>query len=170
MPIQHPCENIPLEAGHFIAGFVDGEGNFFVSIRQCKDYLTKWKFSLTFSLGNNDRVVLNYCQKYLGCGKIRESRPGFFILEVNNLMLLKQQILPFFQRFQFRSNKKRREFRIFQLLLRELHKGPILCKPRLLRFLKYREQLGRCRKERWTHTDEIILPTFCFQNTLLLTD
>ena len=165
MPLNLRPEQVPIEAGHFIAGFTDGEGSFYVSVRERTDYACGWKFSLNFNISQNDVSVLLYCQRFLGCGTVRSTRPGKFVYEVSNLEHLERYILPFFQRFQFRSVKKRREFRVFQILLRDFkeYNGPISTLPRLERFLKLRKLLGQFRTERNTNTDEIILESFVCQ-------
>ena len=164
MPLNLSPEQIPPDAGHFIAGFTDGEGSFYTSVRRRTDYSTGWKFSLNFNISQNDKVVLHYCQKYLGCGNIRTTRPGKYVLEVEDLELIRRRIIPFYRRFQFRSVKKRREFRVFQLMLRDfLTHGPIVTRPQLNRFLKLRRILGQYREARNINTNEDILNTFVCQ-------
>lgn len=168
MPLNLRPEQIPNEAGHFIAGFTDGEGCFYLTARKRTDYACGWKFSLSFNISQNDKTVLLYCQKFLGCGSIRESRPGKHVLEVSDLQHIETYIIPFFKRFQFRSVKKRREFRVFQVVLRELlTNGTMNTLSRLLLFLHRRKLLGELREDRSRNTDEVILTSFiCQENKL----
>lgn len=164
MPLNLRPEQVPIEAGHFIAGFTDGEGNFSFTGRKREDSPCGWKFSLCFNISQNDKTVLLYCQKFLGCGSVRENRPGKFVFEVASLEHIEKYILPFFQRFQFRSVKKRREFRVFQVMVRDfLTHGTITTLPRLLHFLKLRKLLGELREERNKNPDEVILASFVCQ-------
>jgi len=147
--------------GNYVAGFVDGEGSFYTSIRFIPDSKTKWRFSLNFAIGNNDKRVLEFCRAHLCCGNIRTVDSKKFLFEVSNLFLLDQNIIPFFKQFQFVSNKKRHEFRVFQLLVHFLKEETIDSMPKLTRFLYLRKLLSRHRSERSSYSDDFILKTFC---------
>ena len=70
---------VPPEKGHYIAGFVDGEGSFYISARKRTDYPSGWRFELHFNVSNQDLAVLEICRKYLGCGTIRQTRPASWL-------------------------------------------------------------------------------------------
>nr|YP_009106638.1 putative site-specific DNA endonuclease [Dicloster acuatus]YP_009106657.1 putative site-specific DNA endonuclease [Dicloster acuatus]AIT95464.1 putative site-specific DNA endonuclease [Dicloster acuatus]AIT95471.1 putative site-specific DNA endonuclease [Dicloster acuatus] len=161
MPKIYDIKKVPPEKGYYIAGFVDGEGSFFLTARPRKDYSSGWKFSGHFNVSNSDKLVLEICRKYLGCGKIRESRQGFYTLEVSSRVLLKRFILPFFRRFGFLSNKKKHEFQVFQKTLQLLEHG-IHTQNDLENILVLRTRLNEFRKKRITHSDDIIRETFVF--------
>ena len=155
----HDIKQVPPEKGYYIAGFVDGEGSFFISARSRNDYFSGWKFSGHFNIGNSDRQILEICKKYLGCGKIRESRQGFYTLEVSDRHLFKNFVFPFFQRFGFLSNKKKHELQIFKKALQLVETG-IHTQTDLETLLALRKQLNQFRKTRITHSDSVILETF----------
>jgi len=152
---------VPPEKGYYIAGFVDGEGSFFISARKRTDYPRGWRFELHFNVSNQDIAVLEICRKYIGCGTIRKTRPGFYTLEVENRRTLGEFIIPFFKRFGFLSNKKRAEFRIFQEAFALLENG-IGTRQQLDDLLRLRKQLNEFRNTRITNSDEIILASFQF--------
>nr|AAL34388.1 putative protein [Chlorosarcina brevispinosa]AIT94634.1 putative LAGLIDADG homing endonuclease [Chlorosarcina brevispinosa]AIT94646.1 putative LAGLIDADG homing endonuclease [Chlorosarcina brevispinosa] len=154
-------EQVPPDKGYYIAGFVDGEGSFYISARKRKDYSSGWKFTVHFNVSNADIAVLQVCKKYLGSGEIREPRPGFYVLEVTDKQKLKTFIVPFFKKFGFLSNKKKAEFRIFRQALRALE-GVIRSETELHDFLVLRQKLNQFRKTRITHVDAIILESFKF--------
>ncbi len=159
--LKDMTQKIPPEKGYYIAGFVDGEGSFYLTARRRKDYSSGWKFSAHFSLGNRDLSVLHVCKKYLRCGTIRETGGGFFVLEVADRKKLQEFLVPFFDRFQFLSNKKRAEFRFFQEAL-SLLENPISSSNQLKKLLALRCQLNQYRKVRAKNSDEIILESFVF--------
>jgi hypothetical protein len=152
---------VPVEKGYYIAGFVDGEGSFYVSARVRKDYPSSWKFALHFNVSNKDFAVLQVCKKYLGCGVIRESRAGFYTLEVQGRSVLRKFVVPFFRQYRFLSNKKRAEFRIFEEALAALEKG-IQTESQLKHFLFLRGKLNAFRQTRVKNTDELIYQSFIF--------
>lgn len=154
-------KQVPVDKGNYIAGFVDGEGSFYLSIRKRKDYKCKWKFTPSFTIGNNDIVILEICKQYFGCGSIRkpERRNGFYVYEVTDQELLERMIVPFFKRFRFLSSKKKHEFRVFQVILARVQQG-IKTTADLDEILALREELGKFRSDRFQNTDEIIRSTF----------
>ena len=154
-------KKVPVEKGNYIAGFVDGEGSFYISARKRTDYYSNWRFTVHFNVSNTDKTILEICKKYIGCGKVRESRPGFYTLEVENLDNIKTFVVPFFRKFGFLSNKKTKEFSVFRRALLLLE-NKIKTKQELSEFLKLRAQLNELRSTRVTNTDAIIYETFIF--------
>lgn len=159
MPKIHNIKHVPPDKGFYIAGFVDGEGSFYLTARPRKDYVSGWKFSAHFNVSNGDKQVLEVCKKYLGCGSIRETKKHFYTLEVSSRAVLKQFIIPFFRRFSFLSNKKKHEFQIFQTSLHLLEQG-ITTREELEAILTSRSKLNQFRKTRATHSDESIRENF----------
>lgn len=155
----HDIKQVPPKKGHYIAGFVDGEGSFFITARPRKDYFSGWKFSGHFNIGNSDLQVLEICRKYLGCGTIRKYRPNFYTLEIADRHLFKMFVFPFFKRFGFLSNKKKHELQIFKKALQLIENG-INTQKDLENLLALRKQLNEFRKTRITHTDAEIIETF----------
>lgn len=152
---------VPVDKGCYIAGFVDGEGSFYLSIRKREDYKCGWKFTPSFTIGNNDKVILEICKQHFGCGAIRnsDSRKGFYTYEVTDQELLETMIIPFFKRFRFLSSKKKHEFRVFQVLLTRV-KQDIKTTADLDEVLVLRKELGKFRSDRFKNTDEIIRSSF----------
>ena len=50
----------------------------------------------------------------MDCGTIRFKGDGVWMFEVNNLSAIRENVIPFFDRFGFLSAKKRRDFAIFK--------------------------------------------------------
>ena len=107
-------QKVPIEIGYYIAGFTDGEGSFNVSFRQRNDYRLPWKISLSFNISQKDRSILELFQSHLKCGTLRERKDGVVYYEVTNLKDLVDKIIPFFERYNFLSAKKKRDFKKFK--------------------------------------------------------
>ena len=105
--------SVPLELGHYLAGFADGEGSFNVSFRKRDDYVLPWKISLCFNISQKELEILKLFQTTLRCGTLRGRPDGVWYYEVNNLKDICIVIIPFFQRFPFLSEKKKRDFNKF---------------------------------------------------------
>ena len=136
--------------GYYIAGFVDGEGSFNLSIKRRKDYSDNWKITASFNVSQKDRVILSFVKKIIGCGTLRERKDGVVYYEVTNINSLYENIIPFFERFNFLSARKKSNFSIFREIVKKMYKKEHLTKSGLEEILKLREKLnqgiGRKRK------------------------
>ena len=104
---------VPQEIGWYLAGFTDGEGSFNVSFRPRADYGSPWKVSLCFNVSQRDSVILSLFKKHLECGTMRQRQDGVWYYEANNLLVIRENVIPFFRRFHFLSAKKKRDFAKF---------------------------------------------------------
>ncbi len=150
--------SIPEHLGYYLAGFVDGEGSFHVVFRPRQDYRIPWKVSLCFNISQKDCTVLNECKQTLGCGTIRQRADGVWYYEVNDIYAIRDNVIPFFERFEFRSVKKQRDFSKFKeiasVLLQERH----LSEEGIREILGIRESMNDGGKRKYT--DRLILDRF----------
>ena len=103
-------KNIPQEVGWYLAGFTDGEGSFNVSLKKVSDYKSKWKIEPSFNVSQRDFSNLIVFKKILGVGMIRKRKDGVFYFEIRNYRMLIERVIPFFDKFQFRSRSKIKNF------------------------------------------------------------
>ena len=104
---------IPQELGCYLAGFVDGEGSFNVSLRRKPDYQIKWQVVLSFNVSQRDLTNLLTLKEILGCGIIKKRKDGVYSLDITKPSDVILKVVPFFQRFSFRSGKAEKNFAIF---------------------------------------------------------
>lgn len=118
-------KEIPPSIGHYLAGFTDGEGSFNISFRPRSDYRQPWKISLCFNVSQRDKVILALFKRHLQCGTLRSRKDGVWYYEVNNLNSIRENVIPFFERFKFQSAKKKRDFskfvKVAQLMTDQKH-------------------------------------------------
>lgn len=119
--------NIPQSLGYYLAGFVDGEGSFNVSLRQKPDYHLKWQVVLSFNVSQRDKTNLNTLKEVLGCGIIKRRQDGVNSLDITTPSDVIFKVVPFFKCFSLRSEKAIRNFAIFckiaALMKQEKHKN-----------------------------------------------
>jgi len=143
-------KKIKPEIGHYIAGFVDGEGSFNVSVIQRGDYVDGWKITASFNVSQKDRVILAFIKHTLGCGRLRTRKDGVVYYEVTSIDPLIDKVIPFFKKFGFRSSYKKKNFSIFTqivyLMSKKEHLQPEGLKHILLLREKLNEGRGRTRK------------------------
>lgn len=147
-------KKIDPKLGFYLAGFADGEGSFNVSIIRRPDYQSGIKFLLSFNVSQRDRVILALMKKILRCGHLRERKDGVVYFEVNNINSLKNNVVPFFERFHFLSANKKRNFSIFKKIVEMINNGNHLHKEGTQEILKLREELnkGKGRKRKYDFT------------------
>jgi hypothetical protein len=146
--------SVPDDSGHYIAGFTDGEGSFNVSLRKRNDHVLGWQIAPSFNVSQRDLPILEFLHSTFGCGTIRMRRDGVGYFEVRNLREIATRVIPFFERFQIRSESKQRNFLIFRRIIRILRQGP-LSEDILREAVMLRETLNDCRgrKRKYAATD-----------------
>ena len=97
----------------FIVGFCDGEGSLHVSLRPRADYENGWKVSLCFNITQKEKPILARIKSFFGCGTLRERNDNVWYYEVNNLLMIKRRIIPFFKTYNFRTIKNLNRFQGF---------------------------------------------------------
>jgi hypothetical protein len=109
--------SIPHEKAYYIVGFADGEGSFNTSFRVRNDFLIGWKITPVFNISQKEKTILALIKRYLKCGTIRFRSDGVWAFEVENRTSLHGTIIPFFKKFRFLSEKKKKDFQRFQKIL-----------------------------------------------------
>jgi hypothetical protein len=140
----------PPRMGHYLAGFTDGEGSFNVSFRSRGDYQFPWKISLCFNISQRDPVILALFKRHLRCGTLRQRQDGVWYYEVNNLAAILGNVIPFFERFEFLSSKKKRDFAKFRQLAKLIEEGRHLTREGVEEILEIRRQMNDGGKRRYS--------------------
>ena len=144
---------IPDRIGYYFAGFVDGEGSFHLSFRRRHDYKLPWKVSLCLNVSQKDKVILALLKRHLKCGTIRYKSDDVWMFEVNNLIAIHENVIPFFKQFGFLSAKKKRDFAIFRRMAELMNKGAHLAKPGIVELLELRREMNDGGKRKYTEQE-----------------
>lgn len=143
-------KRIPPEVGHYLAGFADGEGSFIVSLRQRPDHTLGWQVVLTFNVAQKESYILSQFKRYLGCGRLQERKDGVFYYVCANPQSIQERVIPFFKRFEFRSQRKKKHFALFCRIVEKVSSKEHLTSVGLNEIIQLREELnvgrGRTRK------------------------
>jgi LAGLIDADG endonuclease len=139
----------------YIAGYVDGEGSFSVSVQRNPTCRVGFQLVPEFHVSQNgDRAqVLQLIQERLGCGRIRPNsrRDQALVFVVRNRHDLLKHVIPFFERNPILSTK-RADFEKFASIVRELALGHHRTDAGFRRLLELALSMngeGRFRKVRW---------------------
>lgn len=149
---------ISVEKGYYLAGFADGEGSFNLSFRPRKDYRLPWKASLCFNVSQRDKVILSLFKRHLKCGTMRQRKDGVWYYEVNNFNSILENVIPFFDRFNFLSAKKKRDFAKFKKIAYLMRNEEHLTKEGIGKILEIRREMNDGGKRKYS--EEEILARF----------
>jgi len=141
------------EISSYIAGFSDGEGSFNISFRKRKDYKLPWKISACFNISQKDKSILEMIRNHLGCGTLRSRPDDIWYFEVNDLEELHSNIIPFFLRCPFLSQKKQRDFKIFQKIITLIRSKHHLSKGGVEKILDFRRNMNDGGKRKYSESD-----------------
>lgn len=152
---QERLEIIPIETAWYFSGFVDGEGSFNVSLIPRKEYRFNWKIYLTFNVAQKDPTILKLMKSCLGVGRLERRKDGVWNYSVNDLESLVRTIIPFFEKYPFHSELKRKNFSIFKQVVEAIKNDEHFSREGLERIISLREMLneGKGRKRKYSILD-----------------
>ena len=148
---------VPEKVGYYIAGFVDGEGSFNISLRRKSDYKLGWQPVLSFNVSQRERTVLALMKKHFKCGIIKRRKDGLHSYDVTNSTEIQETIVPFFLKYKFLSNDKKRNFSLFAKAAKRMVNKRHLEPNGFRKLLEIREKLnkGRGRTRKYSIKDAL---------------
>jgi hypothetical protein len=135
-------DRIPDDLGHYVAGFVDGEGSFNVPIRRERDRTMPLRVGLSFNVSQIGRQLPELLQGVFGCGTVRERRDGVVYYEVTKPDDLTGRVFPFFERFTLRGPKDG-DLAVFRTITALVQSGDHLSPAGLRRIVELRSPMNR---------------------------
>ena len=110
--------------GYFLAGFVEGEGSFNVSLRKKPDYKVGWQVVMSFNVSQKDPTILRILKDTLSCGIIKVRKlDNLHSYDVTNPTDLIEKVIPYFKRYPVLSDSKIKNFAIFCKIANLMEKG-----------------------------------------------
>jgi hypothetical protein len=126
----------PILSKDYIVGLTDGEGCFYVNIRQSARYRAGYLIQMHFhiKMREEDKLLLEKVKKTLRCGAVyfqkeqRKNHSQCYRYTVNAQRDIFSTIIPFFKKYPLRSYSKKRSFnnfcKIAQLVKNKKHFSP----------------------------------------------
>ncbi len=154
-PNRSIVKKIKPQIAWYIAGFVDGEGSFNVSLRRKPDYKLGWQPILSFNVSQKERTILALMKRHFGGGIIKQRKDGLYSYDVTNPRMIIQVIIPFFEKYRFLSQTKKKNFSLFKRIAKLMAEKKHLEPEGFRQLLKLREKLnqGKGRKRKYTMAD-----------------
>lgn len=145
-------KRIPQDIGWYLAGFTDGEGSFNISLKKDVEYTNIWKVDPSFNVSQRDISNLILFKKIFGTGTLRKRKDGVVYFEVRNYRMLSERVIPFFEKFKFRSISKQKNFSIFKRVITLMMQREHLNPEGLRKIIELRENLNprRDRKRKYS--------------------
>jgi hypothetical protein len=140
-------DRVPYDLGHYVAGFVDGEGSFNVPIRRERDRGLPWRVSLSFNVSQLGPEAPTLLQTVFGVGTVRGRGDGVFYFEVTRPVDLEERVFPFFERYRLRG-KKAEDLAVFTVITRLVRQGRHLSPTGIEEILALRAPMNRGGKRR----------------------
>ena len=133
---------IRIISDEYFAGFIDGEGCFYVGFSRRKDLPLKWQIITEFHVSQNPggKNILQSLKKRLDCGYLKPNHPKSskdksWVLVVKNRRDLEGKVLPFFRNCPLFSDK-RKDLEIFRKTLKIIKKKEHLRKKGFKKIVK----------------------------------
>jgi hypothetical protein len=146
-------DEIPLDVGHYVAGFVDGEGSFNVPVRRERDRGLPFRVGLSFNVSQVGRELPEFLRTTFGVGGVRGRGDGVFYYEVTRPDELEGRVFPFFDVFRLRV--KATDLAVFRQITSLVRSGRHLTVDGVIEVLRLRSPMNRGGK-RLRSDDEII--------------
>lgn len=144
---------------NYLAGFVEGEGCFSVSIKPHKQMKFGWVVDPMFSIYQHkkNRKVLDLFQSEVHCGYIvsKNGKPGVLVYIVDNRRTLEEIIIPFFSKYKLLGTKWD-DFLIFRKIIFMMGEKKHLEKDGLIEIIKLAFQMNQCGRGRKYTAEQII--------------
>ena len=144
------------ETGQYLAGFVDGEGSFNVSIKKVNDRKLEWRVGACFNVSQRERHILELLQLTLECGTIRRRWDGVHYFEVNSYRDLNEKVIPFFRKYPLRSPRKCETLRVFAQICEIMCAGQHLTSEGVRKIVHLRNQMNNETSKRHRDDQEIL--------------
>ena len=140
-------QEINPQIGYYLAGFADGEGSLMIVLRKRDDYKESEKISLCFNVAQKESYILSQFKKHLRCGTLRSRPDGVYYYEVNNFTAIWENVIPFFKKFRFLSQKKKNQFHIFIKAAEIIHEKQHVTQEGLRQLKDLQTKMRKIREE-----------------------
>ena len=147
-------DEVPRDLGHYIAGFVDGEGSFNVPIRRSTDRGLPFRVSLSFNVSQVGPEAPSLLKSVFGVGTTRARGDGVWYFEITKPAELEARVFPFFDRFPLRLAKCC-DLEVFRQITAMVQSGRHLSVDGFIEVLALRAPMNRGGKRR--RTDEELI-------------
>ena len=134
---------------NWIAGFVDGEGTFYIGINKHSTMKTGYQVLAEFRIVQHkkDIQLLHKIKKYFDAGVVRVNHDDRYELRVRNIEALSKIVIPFFEKYNLHT-KKKFDFIKFKKVVKMMTKGQHLEKSGIIKIIDISSKMNRADKQK----------------------
>ena len=135
---------------HWVAGFTDGEGCFYVGINPHRDMTAGYQVLPEFRIVQHEKdiALLRAIARFFKAGVVRKNHDTRFEVRIRSFSHLKNIIIPFFETYPLHTHKKF-DFLLFKKIILAMDKEEHLKKDGIANIFRLAEKMNRKDK---THT------------------
>ena len=143
----------------WIAGFVDGEGCFYIGINRMPKMKIGWQVLPEFRVVQHKRdiEILHRIKEKLGCGRVKRNHGDRFEVRVRGVEELKK-VISFFQKHSLQTTK-RKNFETFSKVIAMMEKKAHLTKEGLDKIAKMASTMNEKVKPAYLVSSETLRQT-----------
>lgn len=132
----------------WVAGFVDGEGTFYIGINKQPSMTINYQVLPEFRVVQHKRdIKLLYALKeFFNCGVVRVNHDDRYELRIRSIEHLQKIVIPFFEQYQLQT-QKRFDFIKFNKIIKLMNKNKHLTTEGLLQIIDIASQMNRQDKQ-----------------------
>ncbi len=137
---------------YWVAGFVDGEGCFYVAINRQR--WARWQVLPEFRIVQHriDEQILTKLQSFFGCGKVTINHGDRKELRIRGLENL-NKVVKFFESYPLKT-KKKRDFEIFAEIVELMNRKVHLTQEGINKIANLAWQMNRQTKPKYLESSE----------------
>lgn len=146
-------------ADEYLAGFVDGEGCFYVGFSRRSELPLGWQVITEFHLSQNPggKNVLEAFSNKLDCGYLkpnhsRSQKDKTWVLIVKDRREIREKLIPFFNNHKLHSNKKK-DLEIFEKVIEIIERKEHLTKAGFTKVVNLVFETTRITKKRYSREE-----------------
>ena len=142
---------------NWIAGFVDGEGTFYIGINKHPSMATGYQVLPEFRIVQHKRDVqlLYALKKFFGAGVVRVNHDDRYELRIRDTSVLLDVIIPFFERYVLHTQKQF-DFIKFKKIIRLMSEKKHLNKKGIIQIIDISAKMNRADKKKALLIKEIL--------------
>ena len=132
---------------YWVAGFVDGEGCFYVGINKNTTMASGYQILPELRIVQHERdIKLLYALKeFWGAGVVRVNHEYRYELRIRDIAALSEKVIPFFEKYQLQT-QKRFDFMKFKKIISWMHDQKHLSREGIIRIIAVAAQMNRRQK------------------------
>jgi len=134
---------------NWVAGFVDGEGTFYVGINRQPSMKVGYQVLPEFRIVQHQKDIklLHALRNFFNAGVVRVNHDDRYELRIRDMKILISQIVPFFQKHTLHTQKKF-DFIKFSKILNLMVQGKHLTKEGLIKIIDIALKMNRADKKK----------------------